>query len=231
MSDTVATHDSSKQRQPQAPENIGPRPPLSEILCPQRLSDLTLPAPIIERLQKMVETKSLMHMMFYGKVGTGKTSATSLFEDCAQVTPFGRESVLWDGSRLQNADFVRTNILGCLSNAGFRIFVLDRADVVPKAAQQVLPSVMDGHMHHSRYIFTVNDRSKIIPEIQSRLMPICFDIERSDRAEVQERLIGRYERKLAEYGIRYDKQRLNEIIRTSYPDLRSIAQKLEFEFA
>ena len=62
-------------------------------------------------------------------------------------------------------------------------------------------------------------------------MPICFDIERSDRAEVQERLIGRYESKLAEYGIQHDKRRLIEIIDTHYPDLRSIAQKVEFEFA
>jgi hypothetical protein len=62
-------------------------------------------------------------------------------------------------------------------------------------------------------------------------MPICFDIKPSDRAEVQKRLIARYETKLAEYGIQHDKQRLIEIVDTSYPDLRSIAQKVYFEFA
>ena len=201
---------------------------------PQRLSDLTLPAPMIERLQKMVETNSPMSMLFYGKVGTGKTSATRLFRDCAQVPVGYRSGRLfskWDGSGVQNVNVVRTDISRDLSFTGFNIFVLDGADVVPKAAQQVLSDLMDGHMYHCRYIFTVNDRSKIIPEIRSRLMPICFDIERSDRAEVQERLIGRYESKLAEYGIQHDKQRLIEIIGTSYPDLRSIAQKVEFEFA
>jgi DNA polymerase III delta prime subunit len=77
----------------------------------------------------------------------------------------------------------------------------------------------------------VNDLSKIIPEIRSRLMPISFDIEASDREEVQKRLIERYESKLAEYGIPHDKRRVTEIIGTNYPDLRSIAQKVEFEFA
>ena len=62
-------------------------------------------------------------------------------------------------------------------------------------------------------------------------MPICFDIEPSDREEVQKPLIARYESKLAKYGILYDKRRLTEIIRTNYPDLRSIAKKVEFEFA
>jgi hypothetical protein len=62
-------------------------------------------------------------------------------------------------------------------------------------------------------------------------MPVCFDIKPSDREEVQKRLIERYESKLAECGIEHDKRRLNEIINANYPDLRSIAQKIEFEFA
>jgi DNA polymerase III delta prime subunit len=231
MTDIVETHDHSKSEQWQEPQNVCPRRSLPEIMRPQTPGDLTLSRPIIDRLGKMVETNSPMNMLFYGKVGTGKTSAAHLFADCAEVTPFGCQFSQWNGSEVQNVDVVRTNISRCLSNAGFRIFVLDRADVVPKAAQQVLPSVMDQQMRHCRYLFTVNDRSKIIPEIRSRLMPICFDIEQSDRAEVQERLIGRYESKLAEYGIQHDKRRLIEIIGTRYPDLRSIAQKVEFEFA
>ena len=131
---------------------------------------------------------------------------------------------------MQNVDFVRTNMKNCLSSEGSKIVVLDRADLVPEAAQQALPSVID-EMDHCRFLFTVNHLSKIIPEIRSRLMPICFDIEPSDREEVQKRLIDRYESKLAECGIVHDEQRLIEIINTNYPDLRSIAQKIEFEFA
>jgi replication-associated recombination protein RarA len=230
MNHNVETRDRSKLQERQAPQNIGPRPPLSEILRPQRLSDLTLPTPLIDRLQKMIETKSVMNMVFYGKVGTGKTSATRLFADCAEVTPFGRQFSQLDGSVVQNVDFVRTNVTNYLSSEGSKIVVLDRADLVPKAAQQELPSVID-RMDHCRFVFTVNHLSKIIPEIRSRLMPICFDIEPSDREEVQKRLIDRYETKLAECGIRHDKQRVIEIIGTNCPDLRSIAKEIEFEFA
>ena len=231
MKDIFETHDQLRQLQRQAPPNVSSRPAVSEIMSPHRLSDLTLPAPMIARLQKMVETNSPMNMLFYGKVGTGKTSATRLFADCAEPTHFGRAFSVWEGSEVKNVESVRTNISRGLSSVGFKIFVLDGADVVPIAAQQVLPSIMDEAMCHCRFIFTVADDSKIIPEIRSRLMPICFDTERSDREEVQERLIGRYKSKLTEYGIEYDKQRLTEIICNSLPDLRAIAQKVEFEFA
>jgi DNA polymerase III delta prime subunit len=117
-----------------------------------------------------------------------------------------------------------------LSSWGAKIVLLDRADLVPKGAQQALPSVID-EMYHCRFLFTVNHLAKIIPEIRSRLMPICFDIEPSDRAEAQGRLIDRYESKLAEYGIEHDKQRLIEIIGTDYSDLRSIAKTIDFELA
>lgn len=231
MNDNVETRDRSKLQERQAPQNIGPRPPLSEILRPQRLSDLTLPTPMIERLHRMAETKSIMNMVFYGKVGTGKTSATRLFEDYADAGVLGgRMFVHWDGSSVKNVDFVRTDMKNSLSSEGYKIVVLDRADLVPEAAQQALPSVID-EMYHCRFLFTANHLAKIIPEIRSRLMPICFDIKPSNREEVQKRLIERYESKLAGYGMLHDEQRLVEIISTNYPDLRSIAQKIEFEFA
>ena len=88
---------------------------------------------------------------------------------------------------------------------GFKICFLDGADLIPKAAQQELPGVIDkwsDDTHYTRFLLAVNDLSKIIPEIRSRLMPISFDIEASDRDGVQKRLIARYESKLAECGIR-----------------------------
>ena len=189
---------------------------------------------MIDRLQKMIETNSIMSMLFYGKVGTGKTSAARLFEDSTDlyVLGGGRMFVQWDGSSVKDEDCVRKNIKGSLGFAGFKICFLDRADLVPKAAQQArIPSVIEDTSDHCRFLLAVNDRSKIIPEIRSRLMPICFDIEPWDREEVQKRLIDRYKSKLAEYEILYDKRRLTEIVGTNYPDLRSIAKKIEFEFA
>jgi DNA polymerase III delta prime subunit len=236
VSDIVETHDYSKLEQCQEPQNIRQKRSLPEIMRPQTLGDLTLPRPMIERLQKMIETKSIMNMLFYGKVGAGKTSAARLFEDSADLYALCRRHmfVQWDGSSVKDADIIRKDIAESLSFVGFKICFLDGADLIPKAAQQALPGVIDewsDDTHYTRFLLAVNDLSKIIPEIRSRLMPISFDIEASDREEVQKRLIERYESKLAEYGIPHDKRRVTEIIGTNYPDLRSIAQKVDFEFA
>ena len=232
MNDIVETYDHSKSEQCQETESSRPKRSLPEIMRPQTMGDLTLPTPMIDRLQKMIETKAIMHMLFYGEVGTGKTSAARLFEDNADVGVFGVGMFAhWDGSSVKNVDFVRTDMRRGLSSEGYKIVVLDRADLVPEAAQQALPSIID-EMYHCRFLFTVNHLSKIIPEIRSRLMPICFDIKPSHREEVQKRLIDRYEGKLAECGIeQHDKRRLIEIIGANYPDLRSITQKIEFELA
>ncbi len=233
MSDIVEANDRSELEQCQEPQSIRQKQSLSEILRPQALSDLTLPTPTIDRLQKMIETNSIMNMLFYGKVGTGKTSAAHLFEDSADTPIFGGGPMFMqlDGSSAEDVDFVRKNIQNSLGSAGFKICFLDRADLVPKAAQQAMPSVIEDKSHHCRFLLAVNDPSKIIPEIRSRLMPICFNIKPSDREEVQKRLLDRYASKLAEYGVRHDKQRLTEIIGDNYPDLRSIMKKIEFEFA
>ena len=51
MNDIVEVHDQSKSEQRQELQNIGPKRSLSEILRPETLSDLTLPRPMIDRLQ------------------------------------------------------------------------------------------------------------------------------------------------------------------------------------
>lgn len=143
----------------------------------------------------------------------------------------------WDGLDVKNVDFVKTKIRRCLQTGdfvsmnSFKICFLDRADLIPPTAQQAIPSVIEDMSDRCRFIFAANDRSKILPEIQSRLMPVCFDVEPCDRDEIQGRLIDRYQRNLAENGIVPDKGRLAEIVAANYPDLRAIATEIEFEFA
>ena len=55
------------------------KPLLSEILRPQALADLTLPAPTIERLKRVIASRSMVNMLFYGPPGSGKTSAANLY--------------------------------------------------------------------------------------------------------------------------------------------------------
>jgi replication-associated recombination protein RarA len=64
----------------------------------------------------MIETKSIMNMLFYGKVGTGKTSAAGPFEDCTDLDGFRQHMFAkFDGLSMKNLAFVRKGTIGWLS--------------------------------------------------------------------------------------------------------------------
>jgi replication-associated recombination protein RarA len=54
---------------------------ISEILRPSSFDDLVITDDIKKRLIKMRDTTNVMNMLFYGKPGTGKTSAAKIFTD------------------------------------------------------------------------------------------------------------------------------------------------------
>jgi DNA polymerase III delta prime subunit len=207
-----------------------PKELVSELLRPQRLGDLTLPQRVIDRLQRMIDEGSIMNMLFYGKAGLGKTSAARVF-----INALGpRDSMEINGSSATGIDFVRDKVERFATSVamfgGQKICFIDEADYVSKNAQAALRYVIEKMSINCRFLFAVNDVSKLLPAIRSRLLEICFDIAPADRHDVQRRLIERYGTKLAEYRIPYDKDRLREIVGIYYPDLRSIANHLEFDF-
>jgi DNA polymerase III delta prime subunit len=208
-----------------------PKQLLSELLRPQQLGDLTLPQRVIDRFQRMIESGSIMNMLFYGQPGAGKTSAARVFMNA--LGP--HDSIEIDGSSATGVDFVRQRIdrfSSCVAmNGGQKICFIDEADYVSQNAQAALRRVIEYYSDNCRYLLAVKNISKLIPAIRSRLMEVCFDIAPVDRAEVKSRLLQTYERKLSEVDIPFDRGRLTEIVCIYYPDLRAIANHLEFEFA
>jgi putative ATPase len=80
--------------------------PLSELLRPQQLGELTRPRKDIDRLKRMVESGWIMNMIFYGKPGLGKTSAARTIirlvgQEHAEINP---------SSLLQNVEGLRRGI-------------------------------------------------------------------------------------------------------------------------
>src|SRR5271165_6232067 len=107
---------------------------------------------------------------------------------------------------------------------------LDQADLAFTRAQNSLLKLVE-NSNNCRYIFAATDRSKCIPALRSRLVTICFDVHVSNQAEVQERLMERYRKVFQETGIPFDQDRVHDIVRAHYPDLRAIANRLDMEFA
>jgi DNA polymerase III delta prime subunit len=93
-----------------------------------------------------------------------------------------------------------------------------------------LPDIIDWLSRTRRFFFAATDIKKLIPALRSRLTEISFEVVPKDREEVQKRLMERYEKMLPANGLTFDKVRLEQIVDANFPDLRSIANNIEFEF-
>ena len=203
---------------------------LSELLRPQQLGDITLPDETLQRLQRMVESGSIMNLIFYGKPGAGKTSAARVIIDVVN----GKANALeCNGSLASGVGYVRDKIEQWASHRGMfggpKICFVDEADGLSVAAQASLRYVIE-NKHHCRFLFTANNIGKLSPALQSRMMPLCFDIATSDTEGVVKRITARYEVRLSELGVKFDLKRLREIVGIYYPDFRAIANNFQFEF-
>jgi replication-associated recombination protein RarA len=203
------------------------KPLVSEILRPQVLSDLILPIQTIQRLQRMLESGARVNMLFYGPPGSGKTSAARIFMNA-----------IGGGLIIDRSFDTSPNLAKLIENyvihAGAdKICFVDEAHFFSKREQTPLPELIDRLSRPAlcRLLFAATDITKLTPQAQSRLTKFSFEIPRENREAVQKRMMERCENLLSAAGYTFDKVRLEQIIQAHFPDLRSIANNIEFEFA
>jgi hypothetical protein len=61
-------------------------------------------------------------------------------------------------------------------------------------------------------------------------MHVCFDIPGTDRQAAMDRWLPVLAAKLSSLGINYEQLRLSQITGIFFPELRRIAEQIEFEF-
>ena len=201
---------------------------ISETLRPKNFDELVLDKQVIDKLQKMHDTHNVMNMIFYGKPGSGKTSAARIFADSPEF-----DTLTLNGSLETKIETVRTKIINFATSMSLyshhKICFIDEADYLSKSAQASLRGVIEDTSKNCRYIFTANDTSKMHPALLSRLLPICFDMT---PMQIEGEL-KRYKERVIEFMIQsattVDASRVCRIIEMNFPDYRTIANKLEFE--
>jgi replication-associated recombination protein RarA len=202
-------------------------PIFSEVLRPTEFADLIQPSAMVQRLERMAEQRTPMNMLFYGRPGVGKTTAARILvnkldADCYEI----------NGSMETGIENVRKNIeMFCKSMSLFsamKVCFIDECEYLSMNAQASLRGLIE-ECDHVRFLLTANDIKKMHPALKSRCLPICFDVGPIEAPEVIARLMPRYQEKLRQLGCEIDAQRLHEILCTSFPDLRAVANRLEFE--
>jgi DNA polymerase III delta prime subunit len=186
---------------------------VSEQLRPKSFDDLVLSVKLRDRLKRMYDTRNVMNMLFYGKPGSGKTTAAKIFTESDEFT-----SIMINGSLQTSIEEVRTKIWNFATAYSLfstpKICFIDEADYLSNNAQAALRGLIEQTSSNCRFIFTANAINKIHPALCSRLLPISFDLTAKMRENVPDA----------------DADRVRQIIALNYPDYRTIANSLEFEF-
>ena len=134
----------------------------------------------IECLEKLIDNKSLPHLLFYGNSGTGKTSTIMSIINKL----FGKNRVFslmkLDASDDRGINSVREEIKGFAEkknvfNRCIKIIILDEADNMTFDAQFALRRIIEKYSENTRFCLICNYENKIIPAIKSRCANFKFN--------------------------------------------------------
>ena len=115
-------------------------------------------------------------------------------------------------------------------SGGTKICFIDEADAMARSADAALRPLIEKAYGHCAFILTANHMHKLSEGLRSRFVPVCFDALGTQKEAIIQRWQPGYEARLSALGIKYDRQRLDQIIWIYFQDMRRIAELIEFEF-
>lgn len=157
---------------------------------PSKFSDIVGQDDVVKRVESLVNSINIPHLLFAGPAGTGKSTLAlivvkSLFkenwkENYLELNASDERGINIVREKVKN--FARTKSIG---DVPFKVIFLDEADALTPEAQQALRRTMENYSGTCRFILSCNYSSKIIDPIQSRCAVFRFKLlEKKDIEKV-----------------------------------------------
>lgn len=167
---------------------------------------------VIDYILRSIETNDLQHTIFYGKAGTGKTTAAKIL-----ASNLNCDSIYLNCSDENGIDTIRDKVKTFASSASFKplkLVILDEADYITLSGQAALRNIIETYSKSTRFIFTCNYIEKIIDPLKSRA--VMFQLTPPSKKEVAMFIHDILEKESVEFEL----ENLAVIINKYFPDIR-----------
>lgn len=175
-----------------------------------------------EAFLRMIEEKSIPHLLLSGVQGTGKSSLALLL---IQALDLDMSDVLIINSSDENSiDVMREkikNFVMTLAFGDYKIVLLEEGDYISQPGQAILRRLMEEFSDSVRFILTCNFEHKIIAPLKSRFQHYHF--KSFDKTDVTEYMVNI----LVKEKIKFKLETLDRFVDVAYPDLRKIINLLQ----
>lgn len=190
---------------------------------PQKIEDYIFQdEDLKKKIVRMIEEKSIPHLLFSGVQGSGKTTLAFILIREMGLDP--SDVLTLNASDETGVDNMRDKIKSFVSShsfGDFKIVHLEEADYLSKSAQAILRRLMEDYSDHARFMMTCNYEKKIIPAIHSRCHHFHFN--KPDFDEVLEYIY----KILIEEDIKTDFETLEKFVNAGFPDIRKIINMVQ----
>jgi replication factor C small subunit len=190
---------------------------------PKTLTDIVLTTEERQYFESLKSKEEIPNLLFAGNPGTGKTTLSKIIAtdilDC--------QYLYINASDENGIDTIRSKVIGFASTKSIdgklKLVLFDECDALTLDSQKALRNVIEEYSENTRFIFTCNYLFKIIPALQSRCQ--IFNL-----TPPLDGVLNRVVSILKNEGITVpdtEKQRLVELVRSGYPDLRRIINDIQ----